>query len=64
VENLDEADSFGGEGVPQLICDGLEVRREIAKDTRILMSDCAARPDDERFALYRDALAVGTNSDA
>ncbi|AZQ67627.1 homoserine dehydrogenase [Silicimonas algicola] len=64
VENLDEADSLGGEGVPQLICDGLELKREIKKDARILMSDCAARPDDERFSLYRDSLVIGAKATA
>lgn len=64
VENMDNAESLEGEGVPQLTCDGLVVQRKIKKNVRILLSDCIVPEGDERFALYRAALASGAHCSA
>lgn len=52
IENLGDAESLGGEGLPQLICDGLTITRPIPKDQRIRMSDCSIDTDDPRFVLH------------
>ena len=59
IENLDEGPTLGGEGLPQLICDGLKVVRAIPKDQRIRLEDVEYDEADPRFALYRQALRSG-----
>ena len=59
IENLDDADSLGGVGLPQLLCDGLKLVQPVRKDQRIRQADCAVPNDDPRFALYRQALEQG-----
>lgn len=56
VENLNEADALGGVGMPQLICDGIRIKRAIPKDQRITMDDCEIAGDDPRFELYQRTL--------
>lgn len=59
IENLDEADSLGGVGLPQLISEGVRLKRAIAKDQRIRLEDCEIPQNDERFELYQKAIDAG-----
>ncbi len=62
LENLDGAEDLGGRGVPQLICDGLELKRAIPKDSRITMADCTIKSGREAFDLYEKALTLGAQN--
>jgi predicted homoserine dehydrogenase-like protein len=57
IENLDE-DMGGGEGLPQLISEGVRVKRTFRRDERIPLADCVFDPAAPDFALYREARAV------
>lgn len=48
----------GENGLPICISEGLELRREIRKDSSITLEDVIIEPMDERFQLYNSALGA------
>jgi predicted homoserine dehydrogenase-like protein len=52
IENLDEDPE---PGLPQLISDGVRVKRAFGKDERIMLKDCDVDLDAPESALYREA---------
>jgi len=57
IENVEENNL--GSGVPQLICDGLRLKKAVKKDERIALADCEYEETDSTFSLYRESLAIG-----
>jgi predicted homoserine dehydrogenase-like protein len=57
IENLD-----GNEepGLPQLISDGVRVKRAFRKDERITLDDCHVDPNSPAFSLYHEACRQRT----
>jgi predicted homoserine dehydrogenase-like protein len=57
IENLDGSEE---PGLPQLISDGVRVKRAFRRDERIMLKDCDADLDSPAFALYREACTAQT----
>jgi predicted homoserine dehydrogenase-like protein len=55
IENLDASEE---PGLPQLISDGVRVKRAFRKDERIALKDCEVDLASPPFALYREACAA------
>ncbi|WP_209428405.1 hypothetical protein [Pararhodobacter sp. SW119] len=55
IENLDAGEK---PGLPQLISDGIRVKRAFRKDERILLEDCEFDAGAPEFTLYRDACRL------
>jgi predicted homoserine dehydrogenase-like protein len=56
IENLDGSTE---PGLPQLISDGVRLRRPVRKDERIRLTDCEVAPAaDPAFELYREACLI------
>jgi len=55
IENVDA--NAEAPGMPQLLCNGVKVKRPIRKDERILLDDCVFDADAAEFKLYEAALA-------
>lgn len=53
IENMDEG---AEEGLPQLISEGVRVKRAYRRDERILLRDCEYDRAAAPFALYREAM--------
>jgi len=61
IENLDDSEE---RGLPQLISEGVRVKRAFRKDERIMLKDCDVDLDSPSFSLYREACAAHTPSTA
>lgn len=56
IENME--DNLVQPGLPILISDGLKLKRDIAKDERIGLSDVEWNPSDKRFSLFFEAAGL------